>query len=60
MEIRCGRCGKAVKGRSTRENPDFPFCSPRCRMADLDHWFTEDYTVPGDPDDGVMGEEELE
>ncbi|MCU0727311.1 MAG: DNA gyrase inhibitor YacG [Planctomycetes bacterium] len=24
----------------------FPFCSQRCRMADLDRWFTEDYRLP--------------
>lgn len=60
MEILCARCGKAVKGRSTRENPDFPFCGRRCRMADLDVWFTEDHRVPGNPAEGVMGEEEQE
>ena len=23
----------------------FPFCSERCRMADLDKWFEEEYRV---------------
>jgi uncharacterized protein len=25
-----------------------PFCSERCRMADLGRWLTEGYRVPGD------------
>lgn len=29
-----------------------PFCSLRCRMADLGRWLSEDYRVPGTaPDD---------
>lgn len=33
-----------------------PFCSERCKMADLGRWFAGDYRVPGadvpeDPDD---------
>jgi len=23
----------------------FPFCSARCKMADLDGWFTEEYRI---------------
>jgi endogenous inhibitor of DNA gyrase (YacG/DUF329 family) len=26
-----------------------PFCSERCRMADLGHWAGGDYRVGGDP-----------
>ncbi len=26
-----------------------PFCSERCRLADLGHWLSGDYRVPGDP-----------
>ena len=26
-----------------------PFCSERCRMADLGHWLSGDYRVPGEP-----------
>jgi len=30
-----------------------PFCSERCRMADLGRWLSEDYRVPDDsPDEG--------
>lgn len=27
------------------EYPDYPFCSPRCRMIDLGRWLGEDYRV---------------
>jgi endogenous inhibitor of DNA gyrase (YacG/DUF329 family) len=31
-----------------------PFCSARCKMADLGRWLAEDYRVPGpSSDDGV-------
>ncbi len=23
-----------------------PFCSERCKMIDLGHWLSEDYTIP--------------
>jgi endogenous inhibitor of DNA gyrase (YacG/DUF329 family) len=28
------------------ENPAFPFCSRRCKLADLSNWFNERYAVP--------------
>jgi uncharacterized protein len=31
-----------------------PFCSLRCKMVDLDRWFSGDYRIPGhelDPED---------
>ncbi|MHC4471012.1 MAG: DNA gyrase inhibitor YacG [Planctomycetota bacterium] len=39
----CPTCGAELPGASTG---DLPFCSERCRMADLDRWFTEDYRIP--------------
>ena len=30
--------------------PDWrPFCSERCKLADLGHWLSGDYRVAGDP-----------
>lgn len=29
------------------ENPDFPFCSSRCKSEDLGKWFGGAYLVPG-------------
>lgn len=28
------------------ENKSFPFCGPRCKLADLHSWFEAKYTVP--------------
>jgi len=37
----CRTCGKAVgKAEET-----YPFCSGRCRMADLGKWFSGEYTI---------------
>lgn len=30
---------------SEPEAPTFPFCSPRCRLADLGKWMAEDYRI---------------
>jgi hypothetical protein len=27
-----------------------PFCSERCRMADLGRWLNEEYRIPDQPD----------
>jgi len=43
-ERRCPICGKEVRPRAV--NPDFPFCSHRCRMIDLGKWLGEEYRIP--------------
>lgn len=44
----CRYCGKRVKSEN-RENTDrfYPFCSERCRLADLGNWLQERYRIPG-------------
>ncbi len=37
----CRTCGQTT----TSECETFPFCSDRCRMADLGKWFNEDYRI---------------
>ena len=46
MEPRCPICD-----RVTTDTPDRwrPFCSERCKLVDLDRWFSEDYRIPGPP-----------
>jgi endogenous inhibitor of DNA gyrase (YacG/DUF329 family) len=39
----CPICKKTV----ARDNPDFPFCSERCRIIDLGNWATDQYVIPG-------------
>jgi len=43
LPLNCPTCGKALpEGRKT---PTFPFCSVRCKMADLGRWFSGEYRV---------------
>lgn len=39
------------KGRAAPfpENAAHPFCSRRCKLADLSNWFSERYAVPAEP-----------
>lgn len=48
-ESACRTCGKPMRPDAAT----FPFCSPRCRLADLGKWFNEGYrtTRPVEADD---------
>lgn len=39
--IACRTCGASV----AQDAETFPFCSDRCRMADLGAWFDGDYRI---------------
>ena len=41
VKLRCPICKKAVKDI----NPDFPFCSERCRTLDLGRWASGAYVI---------------
>ena len=41
MIFKCPICRKEVK----REDPEFPFCSERCRIVDLGNWAAEKYVI---------------
>lgn len=45
----CRKCGKQLKAGGTARNPEFPFCSLRCRNADLGAWVSEDYSIAAPP-----------
>jgi endogenous inhibitor of DNA gyrase (YacG/DUF329 family) len=47
MKLKCPICKKDV----VLGEPDFPFCSERCRLIDLGRWAAEEYRIPvaGDP-----------
>lgn len=52
----CPHCRKPVRWEG---NPSRPFCSKRCRLADLGAWAAERYRVAGEPlgdDDDSGGE----
>ena len=44
---KCPNCRTEVSQPNSASVSTWPFCSERCRMADLDRWFTEEYRVPG-------------
>jgi uncharacterized protein len=39
--LRCPTCRKIVLAK----DPDFPFCSDRCRLIDLGKWASGDYVI---------------
>lgn len=45
----CSRCGTHCS--LSKDNPFRPFCSERCKMADLGDWFSERYVVPAETDE---------
>jgi endogenous inhibitor of DNA gyrase (YacG/DUF329 family) len=54
--MNCPICRKEVK----LGDPDFPFCSERCRMIDLGNWASERYAIPASetPDQKKEDDEE--
>lgn len=54
----CPTCKRPAKPHA--QNPAHPFCSRRCKLADLSNWFNERYAVPADgsrpEDEGGSGE----
>jgi endogenous inhibitor of DNA gyrase (YacG/DUF329 family) len=50
----CPICKKAV----APDDPDFPFCSERCRIIDLGNWATDKYVIPGAPTSNPPDQEE--
>lgn len=41
LKLRCPTCKKPVKSA----DPDFPFCSERCRLIDLGKWASGEYVI---------------
>ena len=48
--MKCQTCEAALPPRE--KNPTYPFCSKRCKMVDLGHWFGGSYVLsrPVDPE----------
>jgi endogenous inhibitor of DNA gyrase (YacG/DUF329 family) len=42
LKLRCPICKKTVKSG----DPEFPFCSDRCRTLDLGKWASGAYVIP--------------
>jgi uncharacterized protein len=41
LALHCPICKKLTK----RDDPDFPFCSERCRLIDLGKWASGGYVI---------------
>jgi uncharacterized protein len=44
MRFSCPTCRRALEG-ARAQYPALPFCSPRCRAADLGNWLNESYRI---------------
>jgi endogenous inhibitor of DNA gyrase (YacG/DUF329 family) len=44
VTARCPTCRKPASVAT--DNPYRPFCSERCKLADLGRWLNEDYRLP--------------
>jgi endogenous inhibitor of DNA gyrase (YacG/DUF329 family) len=53
--MKCPICKKEVR----LGDPDFPFCSERCRIIDLGNWASEKYVIstPVRPQDARQDDE---
>jgi hypothetical protein len=49
----CPHCQAPVESTDLAANKSFPFCSRRCKLIDLGHWFEGDYVIetPVDEED---------
>ena len=47
LQLRCPICKKGVKNG----DPEFPFCSDRCRTIDLGKWASGAYVIPSQVSD---------
>lgn len=59
LSLRCPSCSKIV----LRDEPDFPFCSERCRLIDLGKWASGGYVISSpitDPEDFETLQQERE
>ncbi|MFO0812231.1 MAG: DNA gyrase inhibitor YacG [Gemmatales bacterium] len=46
LKVTCPTCTKRGELASLTEWPQFPFCSPRCKLIDLGRWLGEEYRLP--------------
>ncbi|MBC76291.1 MAG: DNA gyrase inhibitor YacG [Halobacteriovoraceae bacterium] len=44
IEVACPKCGKKFSYYSSEFRP---FCTKKCKMIDLGHWFEESYNIKG-------------
>jgi endogenous inhibitor of DNA gyrase (YacG/DUF329 family) len=47
VKIVCPTCKRVIED-APEDHPPRPFCSPKCKLADLDNWLHERYRVHTD------------
>ena len=46
IQTHCPVCDREMTGSRQCDWPEYPFCSPRCRLIDLGRWLGETYRIP--------------
>jgi endogenous inhibitor of DNA gyrase (YacG/DUF329 family) len=54
MKFRCPICKKPTDSEA---NPEFPFCSERCKLFDLGNWSSEKYVISEPANDETLFED---
>ena len=63
MEHRCSMCGTTydfVWKQGTPLPKNFPFCSTRCKAADLSKWINEEYAIRTPLPETILSDTERE
>ena len=55
LQVKCPQCDKTF---FYYESENRPFCSDRCKLIDLGHWFKESYRVPEKVKEQSVGQED--
>jgi endogenous inhibitor of DNA gyrase (YacG/DUF329 family) len=50
LKIVCPTCKRVIEN-APDDYPPRPFCSPKCKLADLDNWLHERYRVETDEEE---------
>jgi endogenous inhibitor of DNA gyrase (YacG/DUF329 family) len=56
-KLRCPICDKKMDGQGPKEWPDWPFCSPRCKLIDLGRWLGGQYRLGAGSEEEEIPEE---
>ena len=59
LKLKCPICKKPVKAK----DPEFPFCSDRCRLIDLGKWASGQYVISSpvtDAEESIQDPEETD
>lgn len=56
MKWSCPYCRRAIEAARPDDVPHYPFCSARCKMADLDGWLSGHYVISRPIQEADIGE----